>query len=61
MSFDQKKYINEYNLANYDKVTFRIPKGKREILKRLAKEQGISISQLIVTSIEYTHHVDLSR
>lgn len=61
MGFDQKKYVKEYNEVNYDTLTLRIPKGKREVLKEIAAKSGMSVTQLLITSVERLYHVDLSR
>lgn len=61
MSFDQKKYVKEYNEVNYDTLTLRIPKGKREVLKEIAAKNGMSVTQLLITSVERLYYVDLSR
>ena len=47
MAFDQIKYSNAYNKENYDKVQIMVPKGEKESWKALAKEQGISMSEMI--------------
>ena len=39
--FDQIKYQNEYNKQNYDRVTFMIPKGKKDLIKESAKANGV--------------------
>ena len=36
----QKRAVAKYNNANYDKLTVRIKKGQRDILKAHAEEQG---------------------
>lgn len=47
MAFDQIKYGNAYNKANYDKIQIMVPKGEKENWKALAKTQGISMSEMI--------------
>lgn len=68
MAFDQTKYINDYVKENYDRIEIRVPKGKREILKKLAKEHNItddkgkvSVGRMMVEAIEEKYGVDLSR
>lgn len=68
MSFDQTKYIDEYVKENYDRVTFKIPKGKKSILKKIAQERNItdnkgliSVSRMIIEAVEQVYHVDLSK
>lgn len=68
MAFDQTKYIDEYVKENYDRVVFKIPKGKKELLKHKAQELNItddkgklSVSRLIIEAVEQTYNLDLSR
>lgn len=61
MGFDQIKYNNEYNKANYAKVTALIPKHKQVLVKRTAEQYGISVSQLIIRALEAQYGIDLSK
>ena len=47
MAFDQIKYNNDYNRANYDKITIMVPKGEKDNWKALAEAQGISMTEFI--------------
>lgn len=47
----QKRAVAKYNNANYDKLTVRIKKGQRDILKAHADEQGESLNAWIVSAI----------
>lgn len=49
--FDQIKYQNEYNKANYDQILINVPKGKKALWKELAKSEGLSLSAWIVKQI----------
>ena len=40
-----------YNDKTYDKISFRVPKGTRDNLKRIAAELGKSLNQFIVDAI----------
>ncbi len=40
-----------YNDKNFDRVYFRVPKGARDNLKRIAGELGKSLNQFIVDAI----------
>lgn len=53
MAFDKVKYIDEWNKANIDRVTFKIPKGKKQELEELAKAQGKSPTRLIKDALYY--------
>ena len=68
MAFDQSKYISGFLSENYDEVKFRVPKGKRVILRDIAKEKNIldtkgkvSLNRMIIEALEQTYHIDLSR
>ena len=61
MSFDQQKYIADYNKANYDTIRALIPKGKSKYVKSFAKERGKSVSQLIVDALEECYKLDLGK
>lgn len=45
--FDQAKYIASFNKQKYDEIKVRLPKGSREVLKRVAAEKGYSLSGYI--------------
>ena len=52
MSFDQSKYITEYQRQNYDTVTIRIPKGVKEEWKSYAAGHGLTLVELIRRSVD---------
>lgn len=41
------KYINEFMRDNYDRIAVMRPKGDRDKLKALAKEQGTNLNKFI--------------
>lgn len=41
-----------YNAANYSRVVMEIPKEKKTRLQKLAAEQGLSLTRLIMTCVE---------
>ena len=45
--FNQIKYQNEFNKANYDRIEFIVPKGKKAVIKEAAKAAGQSTSAYI--------------
>lgn len=68
MAFDQTKYIDEYVKENYDRVTIKIPKGKKALLKDLAVKHNItdakgkiSVSRMIVEALEEKYGIDLGK
>ena len=42
------KAVQKYCKANYDNITVRVPKGKREVYKEYAESQGKSLNALII-------------
>ncbi len=45
--FNQIAYQNEYKREKYDRIEVVLPKGRKEELKRKAKEKGMSMSEYI--------------
>ena len=45
--FDEVKYKNDFNKQKYDRINLMVPKGKKDELKQLAKEAGISVNEYI--------------
>lgn len=41
------KYQNEYKKKNYDRISFDIPKGKRDELKEYAKNKNMKVNEYI--------------
>ena len=41
-----------YNAANYSRVVMEIPKDKKARLQKLAAEQGLSLTGLIMACVE---------
>ena len=48
----QNKATQKYLKTNYDQLSIRVPKGKREEYKNYAVSKNISLAQLIVDLIE---------
>ena len=68
MAFDQSKYITQFMSENYDEVKFRVPKGKRVLLKQIAQERNIldikgkvSVNRMIIEALEQVYSIDLSK
>ena len=49
--FNQIKYQNEFNKANYDRVEVNMTKGKKAIVKEAAAAAGQSVSEYINQAI----------
>ena len=56
MTFSDKKraqeYVNQYSRENYDRVLVLFPAGKKEILKRVAADRGLSVNAFINAAID---------
>lgn len=68
MAFDKNEYVAEYIRDNYDDVRFRVPKGKRQLLKLKARELNMlddkgrpSVNRLVTEALEAQYGLDLSR
>lgn len=50
--FNQIEYQNKYIKEKYDRVGLTMPKGKKEIIKARALEEGLSINEYINALID---------
>lgn len=50
--FNQIKYQNKYIKEKYDRVGLTMPKGKKEVIKSRALEEGMSINEYINSLID---------
>ena len=48
----QQRAVGKYMKAHYDNVTFRVPKGQREIIQTHAAAQGESTNAFIFRAIQ---------
>ena len=60
MAFDQNKYITEWERKNCEQVKFRVPKGKKEILKETAKQHNTNVTRLFVDAVEEKYNIDIT-
>ena len=47
------RYIDEYNKANYEKVTLQVKKGVREVWRRYADDRGLSLVAFVADAIDF--------
>lgn len=59
--FDQSKYIQDYVKQKYDRIPLQVPRGGRDVLKRIADEHGISINKLVISAIEKIYCIKLTK
>ncbi len=43
---------NKYNAKTYDNIRILVPKGKKEIIKAVAEEQGESLNKFVNNAID---------
>ena len=48
----QNKATQKYQQANYERITVRCKKGRKEEYEQLASSLGISLNQLIINLLE---------
>jgi|GEM_PF-3124451 len=46
-TFDQFKYQYEYNCSHYDRVSFRVKRGQKDLIKEAADRNGKSVNEFI--------------
>ena len=46
------QYNNEFNKENYDRISLMTPKGKKDIIKAKASENGESLNAFINRAID---------
>ncbi len=46
------KYNNEFNKQAYDRISLMVVKGKKEIIRQKATEQGLSMNEFINKAID---------
>lgn len=47
MAYEKIKYNNQYNKANYDKITILVPKGEKDEWKAFAQKKGLSMTEMV--------------
>ena len=46
------QYINEYNKANYEKITVQVKKGERKQYQDMAASLGMSFKEFMLQAME---------
>lgn len=54
----QQKAVSKYMKENYDELKVRVPKGKKDIIKAHATEQGESLNGFVNRAIDETMERD---
>lgn len=53
VSQSQIKATSKYNKNNYDNISIRVPKGKKEIYKQYAEKENCSMAKYIDNAIAF--------
>ncbi len=61
MAFDSNAYKAEFAKENYDRTLITMPKGRKDDLKALAKREGMSMNELVLSAIKKAYGLDLSK
>lgn len=48
----QQKAVAKYMKSNYDELKVRVPKGRKEVIKSIAEQQGKSLNSFIIEAID---------
>ena len=52
-NFNQSKYVNDYIKTNYERINLLLPPGYKDRIKKQAAENGLSMSQYIISLLEH--------
>ena len=56
-----KRAIKKYDQEKVDRIIFRVPKGKRDMIQTHAAEQGESVSAFLNRAVDETMARDLEK
>lgn len=59
MAFDKKEYDANFQKNNYDRVVFKIGKGRHQELKEYAATQDKSVNALVLEALWKCYRLDL--
>lgn len=51
-SESQKRATRKYNEKAYDRLYITVDKGRKEVIKKVAESQGMSLNEFVVNLIE---------
>lgn len=61
VGFNPNEYKNEFAKANYDRVEFLVPKGRKAELKSFANAHGKSMTEFVIEALEAHYDINLSK
>jgi hypothetical protein len=60
VAFDKLEYNAQYTKTHYERITLTIPKGTKAVVKQMAGDYGVSMTQLALSAIEQKYGVSLT-
>lgn len=57
--FNQNQYIEDFKKEKYDRLLLQLPKGGKDTLKALAKQNRCSVNALVINALEKQHGIIL--
>lgn len=61
MAFNPADYKMSFDKENYERIAFRVPKGKKAELVKYAEKTGKSVNAVIIEAIEQQCGLNLSK
>lgn len=49
---NKKAYVAKYSKEKYEHISLTVPMGEKEHYKELAKEKGMSVTQLFISAVK---------
>ena len=49
--FNKVEYNNQFNAMKYDRISFLVPKGEKEVIKAAAEQAGKSVNAYILEAV----------
>ena len=54
-------YKNDFNAKTYDRINLTVPKGKKDLYQKRAKQQGLSLNGYINKLLELDTKIDTAQ
>lgn len=61
MAVNKTQYDNAFAKANYERVVYQVPKGRKIVLQLEAAKRNKSVNALITEALEAQYGLDLSK
>ena len=53
VKFDRMKYNSDYTKEHYERITVLVPNGTKSSIQKRAADAGMSMTQYMLTALEY--------